>query len=444
MDDDHVSDEQVRRLSFGPFDGHGWRNLIHHVLAGCPICRERAEPALCALLQSEPPDVSELSDPVPDPDLEAAYEAAIDRALDRVRPYARRRFPFGLPQSELPPGLSGPALVESLLAKSFAARYKDPGEMWRFATFAQLAARTFDEREGTPEGADLLARASAELANACRVNDDFTGAEKAFDQARRHFERGTGDRALEARLLELRASYLNGRRLFGEACDLLRQVEKIRRKAGDRHLAARAVVLRGIYTLYDEDPRSARELLARGLRDLDRERDPDLYHSTRQSYIWALLDCGEPLRAAHELLSSGLGEAFADSPLNLAKLRWLEGRIYAALGKHALAEGALQAAREAFHRHGQGFNGSLVGLDLAALWLEQGRTRDVMDLAQEITGIFARLGVSEEVERAIRYVYVACELNVATAGKIRYVKRFLERAERDPYLAFVYPESATG
>ncbi|HEV7671454.1 MAG TPA: hypothetical protein VGS22_23285 [Thermoanaerobaculia bacterium] len=442
--DDHVSDEQVRRLSLGPFDGRDWRNLVHHLVVGCPVCRERAEPSLRALLHPEPPDASEFSDQVLDPDLDRAYEAAIDRAFDRVLPYARRRFPFGLPQSELPQGLSGPPLVEALLAKSFAARYKNPHEMWRFATFAQLAARAFNESEATREAADLLARASAELANACRVNDDFTGAERAFDQARLHFERGTGDRALEARLLELRASYLNGRRLFREACDLLLQVERIRRESGDRHLAARAVVKRGIYSLYDDDPRSARELLARGLRDLDQGRDPELFLSARQSYIAALVECDEPLRAAHELLGSGLGEALAESPLNLAKLRWLEGRIYAALGKHALAEGALEAAREAFHHHGQGFNSSLVGLDLAGLWLEQGRTRNVMDLAQEITEIFARLGVSAEAERAIRYVYVACELNIATVGKIRYVKRFLERAERDPYLAFVYPESAAG
>ncbi|MEP7010236.1 MAG: hypothetical protein ABJC13_07935 [Acidobacteriota bacterium] len=442
---DHVSDEQVRRLTLGELDGlerAEWRNLVHHFLAGCAICSERAEPLLQAILQ---PDIVAESAPDPeiDAELDSAYDAAIGRALDRFRARAKRQFPFGVPQSEIPLDLTGTGRVEWLLAQSFAARYKNPKEMWRFATFAHLAARSLDESQATPElAADLQARTCAELANACRVNDDFTGAEKAFEEARRHFDRGSHDPSLEARLLELRATYLNDRSLFPQACDLLFRVEQIQREIGDPHLAARAVVLRGIYTLYDENPKAARELLARGLRGLDPERDPELYHSTRQSYIWALVDCGEALRAANELLSSGLREALADSPLNLAKLRWLEGHIYAGLRRRELAEGAFQAAREAFHQHGQAYNASLVGLDLAAVWLEQGRTRDVMDLADEISAIFAQLGVSREVELAIRYVYVACEMNLATAGKIRYVKRFLERAERDPYLAFVYPEQA--
>ncbi len=445
--DDHVSDEQVRRLALGEQDGlegAGWRNLVHHFLSGCAVCRERAEPVLRAILQ---PDI--VAEGAPDPEIEgaldSAYDAAIGRAFDRIRARAKRQFPFGVRQSEIPLNVTGTARVDWLLAQSFAVRYKNPSEMWRFATFAHLAARSLDESQATPEqAADLQARACAELANACRVNDDFTGAEKAFAEARRHFDRGTQDRALEARILELRASYLNGRRLFAEACDLLLRVEQIQRDLGDPHLAARAVVLRGIYTLYDENPKAARELLARGLRGLDPERDPELFLSTRQSYIAALVESGEPVRAAHELLSSGLREALADSSLNLAKLRWLEGLVYAGLKRRELAEGALQAAREAFHQHGQAYNASLVGLDLAEIWLEQGRTRDVMDLADEITAIFAQLGVSREIELAIRYVYVACELNLATAAKIRYVKRFLERAERDPYLAFVYPEEAAG
>lgn len=440
--DDHVNEEQVRRLGLDRLSKAEWRNLVHHVLVGCRICLDRAQPVLWAILH---PDLLEecAPDPPIDVELDTAYDAAISRAFDRIRPRARRHYSSRVRKSEIPKNLSGPPLVENLLARSFAARYSNPHEMWRLATFAHLAARALDEREATPEqAADLRARASAELANACRVNDDFSGAEKAFEEARRHFDRGTGDPSLEARILELRATFLNGRRLFQEACELLIRVEEIQREIGDPHLAARAIVLRGIYTLYNEDPQQARKLLSKGLRELDLERDRELYLSAHQSYITALAEAGEPVRAAHELLTSGLREALADSPLNLAKLRWVEGLIYAGLKRHPPAEGAFQAAREAFHQNGQLYNASLVGLDLAAVWLEQGRTGDVMDLAQEITAIFSLLGVSREIEKAIRYVYVACELNLATAGKMRYVKRFLERAERDPYLAFVLPEQA--
>ena len=68
---------------------------------------------------------------------------------------------------------------------------------------------------------------------------------------------------------------------------------------------------------------------------LDRTRDPALGSLTQLNLIDALARSSEYNRASRLLLQSGLREAFAAEPLNLLKLRWVEGKIYAGLGRPA-------------------------------------------------------------------------------------------------------------
>jgi tetratricopeptide (TPR) repeat protein len=334
----------------------------------------------------------------------------------------------------------GAARIDDLLARSFGARYRDPKEMLFLANLAQIAAANLDPSELGPERtADLQARAWGELANAHRVNDDFRSALEALNRAATFREVGTGDVLLRARLTELYASYLNSTRYFDEACEILGAVDLLYREAGDTHQAGRALVVRGIYECYRGELGAACALFERGLRDLNPDRDPELLLTGRQSYIVTLVECGEYRRAHRELFASGLRKAAADQPLFLLKLDWVEAAILAGLGKRQRAEAAFLCTRLGFSEAGQAFNAGLVGLDLAALYLEDGREQDAAALAQDIYESLRSLGVAREAERALQLLVQACERGVASGLVARHVRHFLERLEREPHLRFRLP-----
>lgn len=80
--------------------------------------------------------------------------------------------------------LAGAGVCEALLARSWAARYHDAGEMLRFASAAQIVARGLKTSDlGIAGVAALQARASGELANALRVAEKATEAASAFEEA---------------------------------------------------------------------------------------------------------------------------------------------------------------------------------------------------------------------------------------------------------------------
>lgn len=455
----HEMENQVAKLATGTLGPLESRRLIRHLLRRCQVCQAHLAAELgqglpLAKLRARiGNDANDANDAYDADDSNDAYDAAISRALDRSlaalpreRVRRKRRSTSVDPElAELRSRTSGIPLVEALLATSFEARYLDPSKMWRFATYARVVATALDVTEATrTEAADVQARAFAELGNACRVIDDRRGAEIAFSQAWLRFARGTRAPSLEARLLELEASFLNTQRKFTDACRLLEKVEALQARQGDLHLAARAVVLRGIYTLYAGDPTTAGRLLSEALTEIDPTRDHELAHSARQSYLWTLVERGQFRAAARELMASGLNQALASSPLHVAKMRWLEGRILAGLGQTSRAENSLRKAWSIFEHHRLAFKAALVGLDLAKILLSRGCRVEVMALTQDITGTFVRLGVAREAQLAVRYLYVACEMNLATMGRVDYVRGFLAQAENDASLSFVYPEAISG
>jgi tetratricopeptide (TPR) repeat protein len=284
--------------------------------------------------------------------------------------------------------------------------------------------------------ADLRARAFAELGNAYRLNLRFQDADAAFAQAREFLAAGSGDPALNAQVLDLAASLRSSQRRLDDAIALLEEVHSLYVEAGDSHLAGRALISKGINTHYQGHPREAVDLFERGLRLLDSERDPQLTAISQEVLLHALTDCGEYRQASVLLLQSGLREAFAAEPLNLLKLRWVEGKIHAGLGRPAKAERAFAEVRREFLRLGQVYDAALVGLELAAAWLRQGLPAQVRELAEEMYETFAELGVQPEAARALYFVREACLVQVVTVAMIERVRQFLERLPWHPGLRF--------
>jgi tetratricopeptide (TPR) repeat protein len=317
-------------------------------------------------------------------------------------------------------------------------RYSDPERMLNLAESAAGVAEHIRSEKYPWPGllSDLRARAFGELGNAFRVNDRLAEANTAFARAWEFLDEGTGDPLLHARVLVLQAALRRAQRQLENAIALLDEAHNLYLDAGDPHLAGRALISKGICTHYQGHPRGAMGLLQKGLGLLETDRDRKLQHSTVLSVIDAMTGCGEHRKASQELLQSGLREAFAAEPLALLKLQWVEGKIHAGLGRLVRAERAFSEARHEFLRRGQIYDAALIGLELAALWLRQGRTAEVRDLAEEMHAVFEDLGVQVEAAKALHFIEEACRYESITVSMIERVRTFLERLPWQPGMRF--------
>ncbi|PYQ67181.1 MAG: hypothetical protein DMF53_02165 [Acidobacteria bacterium] len=445
----HLDESEVERFLGGDLPPDEQRKVVRHLLKDCEPCRAKLASLSEVLFRAE--DLKEDARGIQS----FSYDAALARAANRAHLYqARHRKERELLEQALdtaPPdakegeevywrpfeALRGWSRVEALLRLSFEERYRDPRRMLLLALAARLAAEKLSPAElGPGLVADFQARAWAEVGNAYRVNEQFDFAEATLAHAESLFEEGTGDILLLARLADIKASLRIDQRRLDEAIDLLEVAYDLYYWAGDLHLANRARIKRGITTHYTGDPQEAISLLRQGLKLIDSTRDPQLAATGCQSLIHALADCGDFQEAGRLLLSAGLRQAFVEDPLNLLKLRWMEGKVLAGLGKLGRAERTFEQVREEFLLREREYDTALVGLELAAVWLRQGKTAQVRGLAEETYEILRDLGVHQEAFRAVLFLREACRRQAVTVSLLRKVHGFLVRLEWNPQLRF--------
>jgi hypothetical protein len=419
---DHPTPSEIDRLVRGSLTGAGRRRLVTHLMGGCPRCARLLAPAIALTPRTSPP-------PVPPP--ADGYERPVARACAAaVRRFRERRAaPSGRLDSR---HLRGLLRVETLLAAAWDLRYDDPDEMVRIAELALVAAERLDkDRYGRAEIADVRARTWAELANSYRVTEDLARAEQAMGRAVGWLHGGSGDPWLLARVADLMASLLADQRRFADAGELLGKVHDFYRRIGDHHLAGRALISRGIFAGYDNQARRALTLLVQGLELIDADRDARLAASAVHAVLINLVECGRYRQARIQLWRSRPLLARQGGALPL-RLRWLEGKIHAGLGDLARAERELVATRAGFAAAGSPYNAALVALDLAAVWLRCGRTRQVRELVEEMIAAFRALRIAREAVAALLILREACDRDEATLERVRTVAMLLTELERQP------------
>ena len=82
------------------------------------------------------------------------------------------------------------------------------------------------------------------------------------------------------------------------------------------------------------------------------------------------------------------------------------------------------------------YDAALASLELAILYLEDGRTAEVRTLARQMLWIFRAQGVHREALVALKLFCEAAEREQATADLARRVADYLERARNNPHLRF--------
>jgi tetratricopeptide (TPR) repeat protein len=275
---------------------------------------------------------------------------------------------------------------------------------------------------------DLKARAWGYLANARRVCSDLSGAEEALAAAREHLKRGTGDPVEQAILLDLEASLLRDRRQWEKAVHSLDQAIGIFRKVGDQNRAGRSMVNLATVHRHAGDPERAIPHLTQALDLLDSEREPRLLLCARHNLLDYLSDLGrysESWRLYRE--ARQLYRQFPDA-WTQNRRKWVKGKITRGLGHLRLAESLLLAARDGFVAEGVSYDTALISLDIALLYVEQGRTADLKRLAEEMLPIFASLQIHREALAALGFLRQAIETERASQTVVAEVAAFLRRA----------------
>ena len=446
---DHLTEGDVEGFLNGSLAPAERQRVVRHLVSGCAVCG--------AQIFAGVPDGMLL--PLGPRLEETAYDGAIDRAFRTARRVTRRwkedqdRLSRGLAWvrekngllSDLTPPQARTILpwirVEILLQLSFEIRHRDPARMLDFAQHAQQVA---DRIEKTPYGpgflSDLRVRAWAELANALRVNELYRQAEIAAWHARALLEQGSGDLMLAAYLDEVEGSLRNAQHRYQEASALMDAAHRAYLLLGERHLAGRVLINKGLCLRLAGRPLDAVGVLRQALGLLDASRDPKLGASARQNLMDALVDAGRLAEAGQVLLESDLRQAFAEDPQSLLRLRWVEAKLLALRGRVADAARVLSEVRAGFRSQGLDYVAAVAGADEAALLLRQGLKKEAHLLAMDLWRTFSRLGIHEEAERALQFLEIACRGRVATPELAERVGRFLDRAAHDRRLRFD-PES---
>lgn len=273
--------------------------------------------------------------------------------------------------------LTGRGVFEALLGRSWAVRFNDPREMIRMARGAVIVAEAIDpEEHGAVHVADLRARAEGELANAFRVADDLLEAQRGFGRAYGLFHQGTGDPYLRARLLDMESSLLGTGRQFALALERLTTVSDLYRDLGEKHLAGRALITRGLYASYSGNLEQAVASTEAGLREIDHQRDPVLFMTAKHNQLLFLVDLKRYYQAKRALFEARQNLFYYKERITALRLRWVEGRIFYGLRELLSAEIAFREVKAGMDEAEMGFHAALTSLDLAAVLLRQKRTAE--------------------------------------------------------------------
>ncbi len=286
---------------------------------------------------------------------------------------------------------------------------------------------------------DLRARARAARGNARRIQGDLAGAGGDLRQAARLLPEGTGD-PLEEAFVRLRQAYLSmARRRFQEAIGAFDGVLRLYRLVGEDHWVGRTLIDKGTAVGYSGAPDRAIRLIERGLEMLDPARDPRMALAGKHNLALFRCENGD-LERAMSLIKELLPlHAARRERLSLVRLRWLEGRLAQAQSRMSQAEEAYLEVQREFVRRELGFEAALVSLDLAGVYLEQGRSGELKRLAADVLPLFRSLEIHREALVALTLFKRAADREQITLRWIAELSSYLERARANPKLMFKPP-----
>jgi tetratricopeptide (TPR) repeat protein len=326
------------------------------------------------------------------------------------------------------------ALVRLLLEES---RRHVPADLRSAYELAVTAQAVVSHAPAGPGVTDLHAKAAAAVGNALRGLGDLAGAESRFALARHLITYGgVTDALVYAEVDWLEGILRRDQRRFEESEELLGRSVALYRLGGKEQAALYPLVALGLLSFERQDYREAKEIFRAVLRTLDPAAEPRLYYYAHHNLANALCEEGD-YAAAAELVAAGrtLYEGFSDR-YTQSRLAWLEGKIAAGMEHLEEAERAFLALRAYFLSEGIGYDAAMVSLDLALVYLRQGRAAELRQLAEELQPVFAAEDLHREAGAALLLFEEALREERVTEKLVEELSVYLKRARSNPELRF--------
>jgi len=317
------------------------------------------------------------------------------------------------------------ALVVRVCEASVRAAADKPGEALKLADLALAIA----ERVEGPEAWRNRVKgfAWAHVANARRVANDFAGADEAFARAWELWRAGSDEADLlpEWRLLDLEASLRREQHLFPEALallDLALAAGRGSESAAGRILLKKEVVLEQMGNI-----EGAIAVLAQAAPFLEAAGDPHLLFALRFNTANNLYHLERYAEAEVDLLEARELALRLGNELDLIRVAWLTARVAAGLGRLEEAIAGLEQVRHDFTTLQLPYDAARACLELAVLYLEDGRTGEVKGLAITMGWIFKAQGIRREASAALKLFVDAAREETATVDMARRVLADVEK-----------------
>jgi transcriptional regulator with XRE-family HTH domain len=325
------------------------------------------------------------------------------------------------------------ALCELLCEESIKAAADSADRALELASLALRVAELIPGEE--PWRSRVQGYAWAHVGNARRVKGDLPGADEGFGKSQKLWRAGApGDSGLldEAQVLGLEASLRRDQRHLREALELLNRSLEI-----DRGNLTTQLLLSKAKTLEElGDFNEAITVLRQAVPIAKMTSESRLVFALRLNLTVNLCFLGryteaETLMSELQELGNQLGNG-----LDLVRLQWLKGRIAAGLNREKDALKILSRVRQDFVDLGIAYDVALVSLELAVLYLEEGRTAEVQLLARQMAPMFHTQGVHREALAALKLFREAAEQEAVTVEFARRLVTYLHRAQHNPHLRF--------
>jgi len=433
----HPDSELLERFLRGKLKPAERRRVVRHLLAGCERCRTLAGQLWAGA--AERPLAPESPEGIESP----VYQGALDRAIELARERrgelaAWRREAPGLlaelldlePASRLDrargePRYASLPLCELILARRAASASSSESSRPLAELALAVVERLDPNRWGISIVHDAQARASAHFADALRAAGDLEGATEAFQRARALSALGTQDAGEWAEIVRFEARLEVARRRFDGAFTLASEAAAIYRKLGERELLAETLAEIGPFAARSGRLETAIEALSEAVRMFGPGRDAGRL-ACALMWLGALLaEAGRGREALAPLWRArSLYERLGD-PIEILRIRWLEARATVAAGSLEQGEAALLAVRPQLLEAGLGREAAGALLDLAQIYLPQGRGREMRELTGELFFPFRSRDLHTGTVAAMLFLRRAVETGNATLDLVRELATYV-------------------
>jgi tetratricopeptide (TPR) repeat protein len=298
------------------------------------------------------------------------------------------------------------ALVEEFLRRMRCAWFEDPSraeELGRLATqVLEVTGPSLETTVGSVGWQDVSARLWAYRGNVDRILCRWDEARQCFLRAHAALDQGSGDAQLEAELLSLEASLLRDCKDFELALARLAQAKKVYASLQDdtrrgKILLKEAAIFFAMNCLED-----ALQLQLQACKLLDGATPPELPAAAWSNLADTFCRLGKQDMAAR-ILDECTAIFHRCGPRSTVQLNrsWVRGLIARAQGKLIEAEARFEMTREGYQRLRDPYNEALVSLDLATVYAEQGRQKELIALVEEIWAALRSQNLKEEAAKAL-------------------------------------------